>query len=125
MKRLAVLVLLSSGPAWSQNMTGLEVMSTCRVLKSDAGDARAGYCLGYLAGAWEGIRQGAALSLGSGGAGGSGKVDAFLGVCLPSGTTSQQMIDAFVTYIEVYPERRNDAAQVLLLSALREAYPCR
>jgi Rap1a immunity proteins len=46
------------------------------------------------------------------------------GVCVPAGTTSQQVISTVVQYIDGQPERIHEDFNPLALEALRSSWPC-
>jgi hypothetical protein len=54
-----------------------------------------------------------------------GLVTATAGGCLPSGVTVGQEVRAVAGYIDDRPNRHHEDFRVLVLEALKEAWPCR
>ena len=44
--------------------------------------------------------------------------------CIPSGVTSDQLVDIFIKYLNDHPESLHEKAQFLALSSLLKAFPC-
>ncbi|MEO5493084.1 MAG: Rap1a/Tai family immunity protein [Sphingomonas sp.] len=98
---LAVM-LAAAGPGWE---TGNSLLSDCQ---SD-NPAKQAFCLGYVGaiGDWT-------------------QSDPRLGsrVCLPAGGVRSQMVDVVVKYLKDNPAERAKGASLLVVLALREAFPC-
>jgi len=45
-------------------------------------------------------------------------------VCIPAGVSGDQLADVVRKYLSIYPEIRHDYAGLIVLSALRAAFPC-
>lgn len=129
MKRLAIILTVMGGPVGAQIATGNAVYDACQDLKNEDFGIRAGYCIGYVAGAWEGIKIGSSLMFIAGGTTKStAEIDAMsnqiLRVCLPQQVDSGQLLDVYLKYLTSNPATRHEAARYLLLTSLQEAFPC-
>jgi hypothetical protein len=79
-----------------------------------------GQCLGIV----EGISQMFQL-LAEAQAVGTTQLDPLLCVAIPSGITTEQLVEVVVTYGEAFPELTHRPFAVLVMSALRVAWPCK
>ncbi len=128
MKWLAVLFWLASAPLSAQTASGNEIAAACDHL--DEADIRGGYCIGYIIGAWEGIKIGAFEVLIVSGANGTaeeldGMVNSILGICAPVRVERGQIVDVVVRYFEENPADRHLPARSLIREAMVESFPCR
>jgi hypothetical protein len=80
-------------------MSGNDLLTLC--LSRD--DAAGSYCLGYI----------------------GGIVETSPLICAPAEAARSQGRDIVVQYLESHPERRQLAAPILALGALKQAWPCR
>ncbi len=111
----------------AQNVTGNDILSACE--STGDNQVQIGYCIGYITGAWEGTKGGAARVLMQAQPDASAaELDAlsntFLSVCYPSEATTSQAVDVFVRYLNNHPELRHQSARTLLVIAFNEAFPC-
>lgn len=121
---LVSLALVLVEPAQAQNVTGNDLFAACE----NDGLAQAGYCIGYVIGAVEGMRWGVALPLFHSGETDIATVnrtsDTFLQICEPSGVISRQYTDIVIGYLRANPAMRHQPARGLIQIALGEAFPC-
>ena len=128
MKLLAVLLCMASAPLAAQTASGNEIAAACDHL--DEADIRGGYCIGYIIGAWEGIKIGAFEALVVSGAKGTaeeldGMVNSILGICAPVSVERGQIVDIVVGYFEENPAIRHLPARSLIREAMVESFPCK
>ncbi len=43
---------------------------------------------------------------------------------IPSGVTSKRVVDTVVEYAKAHPDQRSNSAALVIISALRESFPC-
>jgi len=115
-----------SGPAFAETVSGNELLSACEA-QDDL--AQTGFCVGYLIGTIEGLRLGTSLPFLATmqDAPLSDKIAAgetVFGACIPPEANYNQHKDIAVAYMKTHPETRHEAARGLILTALREAFPC-
>tara|TARA_R110002126_G_scaffold222375_1_gene367559 strand:- start:129 stop:515 length:387 start_codon:yes stop_codon:yes gene_type:complete len=127
MKRLALLLCLLGAPLSAQ-IAGNDIAAACDHIKE--ADVRAGYCIGYIAGAWEGMKRGTAQVVmlsdpGKTAAEVDASTNALLGICMPVEVEHSQIVDVFLKYLDDTPSQRHFPARSLLHSALLDAFPCR
>lgn len=105
---LLVLVLLLSTPTHANDrLTAAELMRMC----SSTHDVDYGYCAGYITAV-------ADQMLSTGTAGGAR-------ACNHQGVRSQQYVDVFRAYAEIFPERLRDEAERTVAASFARAFPCR
>ena len=93
------------------NVSGLNGHDLLRLCTSRAGSSELNFCFGYI----EGIRDGliwVAVARKS-------KPP----VAIPDKMTQEQLADVIVKYLNGHPERRDRAAGLLVLVALKQAFP--
>jgi Ssp1 endopeptidase immunity protein Rap1a len=56
---------------------------------------------------------------------GLGVMGRFLGACVPEGVTPEQSLRVVMQYLDQNPARTNENFQMLVVEALRGAWPCR
>ncbi len=127
MRWATLFVLLSCNPLSAQTVAGNDIAAACDHIQE--ADVRAGYCIGYITGAWEGMKRGAAqIVMLSDADQTATEVDAstnsLLGICIPLAVESGQIIDVFVRYLDDNPAQRHQPARSLLYGALLDAFPC-
>jgi len=115
-------IFLFAPPARSQEGSGNELLQDCRTaarisnLRGDqafADNLRAqGNCYSYIRGVHEGI--GATVAL-------ADIPDIF---CIPNQVRMGQIHDTIIQYLERNPQRRHLPAALLIIQALRNAFPC-
>lgn len=127
MKSFAVILCLAGAPLAAQTASGNEIAAACKYL--DEADVRGGYCVGYILGAWEGMKLGAfQMLLASGAEGTTDELDravnVLLGVCLPDTVERGQITDVAIKFFEDNPAQRHVPARALIAIALKAAFPC-
>ena len=111
--------------AFAQTISGNDLLSACET----AADAQQGFCVGYIIGANEGLRLGAATAYIFVEAAPTTEEinnasDLILGWCALSEVENGQLKDVVVGYLQNHPEIRHESARSLIRSALVEAFPC-
>tara|TARA_R110001599_G_scaffold262279_2_gene462738 strand:- start:361 stop:747 length:387 start_codon:yes stop_codon:yes gene_type:complete len=127
MKCVAVILCLVGGPLVGQTASGNEIAAACE--NTDNADVKTGYCIGYIIGAWEGMKIGAFQMLIVGGVTGSTSeldqtANNLLGICLPEGVERGQIVDVSTNYLANNPAKRHLPARSLIRDALAESFPC-
>ncbi|PBP61367.1 MULTISPECIES: Rap1a/Tai family immunity protein [Pseudomonas syringae group] len=108
--------MLCSGAAMAA--TGNELSDQCQALIKDPTPPSkyfaSGVCAGYINGMIDGLHIARALSPDRG------------GVCFPDhGFTSFQAVKVVQRYLDTHPERLNEDAMILTVTAFRQAFPCK
>lgn len=106
--------------------TGEQLYEWC---ESPIGTAEYGFCVGFAAAGWQGMKFGAgAFATYSDPEATVGQttaaVESLFGVCMPEPQSRRQVVSAFVNYLEANPVERHRPAVALLAFAVTEAYPC-
>tara|TARA_R110002049_G_scaffold249188_1_gene423602 strand:- start:1860 stop:2246 length:387 start_codon:yes stop_codon:yes gene_type:complete len=127
MKRLAIMLCLAGDPLFGQTASGNEIAAACEEI--GAADVKTGYCIGYIIGAWEGMKIGAFHMLAAGGVNGTSAeldemVNNLLGICMPEAVERGQIVDLSRDYFSNNPAERHLPARGLIRDALAEAFPC-
>lgn len=119
MKKLmvAATVLAVSIPSMAAAVTGNEFLDRC----SSDNEFIRGWCAGHVSGVQEGLFMGATTS----GAKTIDEADKIVGYCSPENSNLEQARDISVNYIRSHPESRHLMSGMLILIALREAWPCK
>ena len=92
-----------------QFQNGNQLLEFCE----DNGEtASTNFCLGYISGTADHLRLTRVAVHSTG------------GTCLPKTSTPRQLTDVFVKYAKNHPEERHKPAQMLVIGAWREAFPC-
>ncbi|UWR30176.1 hypothetical protein K3758_01120 [Sulfitobacter sp. W002] len=117
---------MASTPLTAQTATGNEIAAACEYLNE--ADVRTGYCIGYIIGAWEGLKLGAFQMLLASGADGTAQeldnaINNLLGICVPATVERGQIIDIAMKYFDENPEERHLPARGLIRDALRISFP--
>lgn len=86
-------------------------------------------CFSYILGVWSGISYGVAIGVYSAHdelnqASGRVITSEHTKVCFPDGIKWPQVIDTVTQFIAANPPRRHEVAEILIVDALREAFPC-
>jgi len=122
----AILALaITTANAAVEDTTSAEyLLPYCKLTKeraaSSAGEAlRLGQCVGIV----EGVSQMFQL-LSEAQAAGTVQLDPLLCTSIPVGITTQQLVDVVVKYGETFPELTRRPFTVLVMSAVRVAWPC-
>ena len=122
----AILALaITTANAAAEDTTSAEyLLPYCKLTKeraaSSAGEAlRLGQCVGIV----EGVSQMFQL-LSEAQAAGTVQLDPLLCTSIPVGITTQQLVDVVVKYGETFPELAHRPFTVLVMSAMRVAWPC-
>ena len=108
---LAWLVTGQVSPAWPQWLGGNEFVETC--LSDGSGEHLS--CLLYIIGVADMI---------SGLSNMEPVIPNYAPTCFPDGTTTGQLHRIVVKYLKAHPEETHTPAVVLVMVALREAFPC-
>ena len=110
---LAAMTWLVAGhatPAWSFWQKGNDLVEDC----TSDNDSNVLTCLGYVMGVADMIDANSTLD-----------ISGFSPICIPSETvTVGQLRRVVVKYLNSHPEKTHDPAVVLVVVALREAFPC-
>ena len=122
----AILALaITTANAAAEDTTSAEyLLPYCKLTKEQAGSSagealRLGQCVGIV----EGISQMFQL-LSEAQAAGTVQLDTLLCTSIPVGITTQQLVDVVVKYGETFPELTRRPFTVLVMSAMRVAWPC-
>ena len=110
-KRMLLLVVLAwpmAAPAPTYFYDGHRLLSECTSQKLDDHQE----CVGYLAGLWDAVETVEVWE------------NAQLGICIPKGTTDEQLRAEFIRYAKKYPNRLRAGGGGLALIAFRQAWPC-
>jgi hypothetical protein len=92
-------------------VSGLKGHDLLRLCTSHTGSSELNFCFGYI----EGIRDGLVwLAVAQ---------KSKPSVAIPEKVTKEQLTDAIVKYLNEHPERRDRAAGLLVLIALKQAFP--
>jgi hypothetical protein len=92
-------------------VSGLKGHDLLRLCTSNAGSSELNFCFGYIEGIRDGLVWLAAAEKSRASVAISGKV------------TQEQLADVVVKYLKEHPERRERAAGILVLVALKQAFP--
>ncbi|WP_417243016.1 Rap1a/Tai family immunity protein [Celeribacter sp.] len=125
-----VLAFLAAIPCtgYADTVTGNDLHSACTA-NGEIKDLQFGYCIGYIGGAFEGIKFGAgAVMFQAMPESSTTEVDqasnAMLGFCIPENVERGQIVDVTMKYLEENPQSRHESARGLLFQALQSAFPC-
>lgn len=133
LRALSLAVLCFSGPhismADSRGFTGNMILTNCG---ADQTSFAYGVCSGYILGAMNGITIGAVAVVASLVDEDSNPTVApdevaqdSIGIChVNEGVSAQQYVDIVVLFIENNPKLRHHTGEILVLLALKEAFPC-
>jgi hypothetical protein len=116
--RVSLWLLLASFAGVAEGQTarrpsatsGNELLQAC---SADRNDSDFWFCLGYLTGFNQTVV--ALVTIGA----------MKLPYCPPKEFTNRQFRNVVVSYLRAYPDQLNQSAELLTLSALSTAYPCR
>ena len=106
----AILVLgaFGSGAMAAVFENGNELYRHCQNEQAESAeqkDTSAGWCLGYILGAYDAVGKNYAI-------------------CIPSGVTTGQLKNVVMDWLLNHPEKRDLPAAGLVLDALLEKFPC-
>lgn len=110
----------------SHAMSGNELLELC--VSSKTADET--FCIGYIGGMREGVWVGVAGTLSAQGKrfDSAGQMEDAISemtrYCLAPRSTTQQHVDTVIRFLQDNPDKRNQSARKLIVSALRQAYPC-
>lgn len=121
----AISLMLPAGGLHAQQISGNELLETCR----SENQVMAGFCIGYIVGYSEGAPWGAFLTLhqvipDADKLNLNDDLGKFTGSCVPSDATNEQLKDVVSKHITEHPETRHESARVLIWQAYSEAFPC-
>ena len=113
----ALLACSSPSPAAEQvRVDGQWLVTYCdHAEKTDApkiNPFRAGQCLGFITGTLKGWEAAAAVR------------NARVNYCIRPGVTVDQMVRAVTKYVRADPSRSHAQAEMLVVSAIQQAFPC-
>ncbi|ARU02958.1 Rap1a/Tai family immunity protein [Yoonia vestfoldensis] len=128
MKRLIAVLAIMPTIGFAETVSGNDLYSACTAT-GDVVDLRYGYCIGYIGGAFEGIKLGAgAIMFQAMREGTAAEVDQasneLLGICVPETVERGQIVDVAIQYMAKNPQIRHESARGLLLQSMQEAFPC-
>lgn len=124
---LSCSVLLAASPAATQTLAGNDVLQACSMADNLAAE---GFCLGYIVGAIEGLKWGAASIIAQDSAGllEPDELDllssVLLGFCIPDTASNGQLKDVVVKHLQDNPATRHETARTLVQVALSAGFPC-
>jgi hypothetical protein len=113
---VAVFSLLLCSAAFAAD-TGEELLHKCKVTepKFDSG-----FCAGYIGATLDTLNMWEASDAFE-----KRTHDGDVKFCLPAEVTNGQIVLVFVKYLEDHPEELHKPANLLLVKALRKAFPCK
>lgn len=103
-----VIVSALLAPAQAQALTGIELVAKCR----SGTDQDRAWCEGYVQGAAQGFANAWRFSTGA---------EMF---CIPIDTPSAVLPAMIAHWLDEYPDKAFLDAEVVVVGALRESYPC-
>lgn len=109
---VAACVYLSAMPGAAAYISGNELHEMCA---KDAGIDFSLSCTLYVLGVADTMRVMSRVTT---------PIANFKHICVPSGATSGQLTDVAIKYLRDHPEKRHLGAMVLVINAIREAFPC-
>ena len=119
---LSVALLGHAAPAKADFVNGNDLFDHCNVERSDdLHDVKTMHCVGYIAGAADGLINGNVFGQVLAGR----EDDTIDFICVPDRVTAGQMKDVVVAYLSGNPAERHENASVLIAKALLRAWPCR
>lgn len=125
-----VLAFLAAIPSigYTDTVTGNDLHNACTA-SGEIKDLQFGYCIGYIGGAFEGIKFGAgAVMFQAMPESSAAEVDqasnTMMGLCVPGNAERGQIVDVTMKYLEENPQSRHESARGLLFQALKSAFPC-
>jgi hypothetical protein len=112
----ALLLCVAFSPGAQAQMDGRRLLDYCEHAEKDA-DAkanpfRAGNCLGFIEGTLKGWEAAAAVR------------NARTNYCIRPGVTFDQILRAVTKYLRADPSRLNAQAELGVITAVQQAFPC-
>ncbi|WP_294610637.1 Rap1a/Tai family immunity protein [uncultured Roseovarius sp.] len=109
----------------AQQISGNELLETCK----SENQVMAGFCIGYIIGYSEGAPWGATLAIVQATEDADtdrlNKLASFAtGSCVPSEASNEQLRDVVIKHMQNNPETRHTSARTLIWTAYSEAFPC-
>lgn len=122
---VSIAASLFAGPANAQQVSGNSVYEACR---SD-GSVQLGFGIGYILGVIEGESFGAFVVLKQGQPNltakeGNELINGFMGHCIPSDASNEQLRDIVLRYLADHPGERHHPARGLIWSSMKAAFQC-
>ena len=114
---VAVFLLFSCSVARAGADSGSELLSKCKV---QTASFDMGYCAGFISAVLDTLNMWEASDVYE-----KRTHDKDVRFCLPAEVTNGQIILVFVKYMEDHPEQLHKPANLLLVEALRKAFPCK
>ena len=106
---VCLLALALAVPAQAEYVSGAEILDRCLNPRSSAEAT----CLGYVAGVADSVIAYEAET-----------DPALKQVCIPATATPERLLNVVREYLAINSEQHNWTAQMLVLKALRRAFPC-
>jgi Rap1a immunity proteins len=114
---VVVLSLLCCGNARANATSGEELLQKC---KTESANYGSGFCHGFIAAVLDTLTMWEASDSYE-----KRTHDKDVRFCLPAEVTNGQIVLVFVKYLEDHPEKLHMPANLLLVEALRKAFPCK
>jgi len=115
---LLLLFCILSSPAQiraTSHLTATELRDLCReYIATDDATHPAGQCYGYIQGAADGLDLARA----------TGEVPTSVKPCVPKEATTDELVRAFLKFIDGHPEKLSHTAAGVVWQALTASYPC-
>jgi hypothetical protein len=100
--------------------TGEEIQSKCKQIVERTPSFSSGFCAGFVDGVIETQSMWEVWE-----AKGTIVRNPHLSFCLPEGATNDQIVKIFVKYLDDHPEELHEPASLLLVTSLRNVFPCK
>src|ERR1700676_183288 len=104
---IAALVLLNSRPVAAQELTGRQMLASCRSVGTGRSIDGSGFCLGT-------VRTIVKLEL----------TMHYWGTCMAFGPTLGERVGVVVRWLDAHPDKRGDDFILCVIAAFEAAYPC-
>lgn len=124
LKKVTLFSLFLCQPAFAQ-MRGNDVYNACTAGAEML--AQQGFCAGYVAGTWQGMKYGAyavTRLVAEKTEEADTMANNILNICIPESVEMGQLVDVFVDYMAANPATRHETARALLQASFSEAFPC-
>jgi Ssp1 endopeptidase immunity protein Rap1a len=115
---LALLSFALCGNAAAHATSGEEMLKKCKKIP-DTASFDAGFCAGFVDAVLDTLNMWEASDVFE-----KRSHDKDVRFCLPEEVTNGQILLVFVKYLEDHPEELHKPANLLLIEALRKAFPC-
>jgi len=105
---IAALAILLASPNSHAFITGNNLVEYCDNLEQDVADFDGGFCVGYVGGFTQALHW----------------VSDKNKICASDNVTQKQVVSIVRKYMEEHPEMLHERADMLVIIALRRAFPC-